>query len=196
MLTHVQPSSTCNLCEVTTTFPHPGARRRASGCPRLPGAGTGWVASDPTPPSVQTASASLRTRVAAWLAAALRRGDDVPGGRTGLAVGLLALTALVGAVAVRRRRAPQPGRAAVVHVAGRPALEAFLRFDERLGGRRRGPAESLQELRTRLDVPERVRAALEVVEQECYAAAPPPPAAQATAADVLDPAGTARTSRR
>lgn len=142
--------------------------------------GTGWVASDPTPPSVQLAGAPLRARVAARLAAALRRADDVPGGRTGLAAGLLALTALAAAAAARRR----PPAPVTPHVEGRPALQAFLRFDARLGAGRRRPAESLHELRSRLDVPQQVRHALELVEQECYAAVPPPQAAQA--AEVLD----------
>lgn len=139
--------------------------------------GIGWVTSNPTPPATQLASAPLRTRIAAQLTAALRQADDVPGGRLGLAAGLLTLTALAGAVGALARRRPQrtgpvPPQGGVP-VAGRPALQAFLRFDERLGARRRRPAESLRELQQRLDPPGPVRQALEAVEQECYGAVPP-----------------------
>jgi transglutaminase-like putative cysteine protease len=140
--------------------------------------GIGWVASDPTPPSTQLASAPLRVRVVARLTRALQRADDVPGGRPALAGWLLALTATAAAAVVLRRRrrpavlaGPPP---LPVTATGRPALQAFLRFDARLGPRRRRPAESLGELRARLAPPAEVGAALEVVEQECYAAEPPP----------------------
>jgi hypothetical protein len=63
-----------------------------------------------------------------------------------------------------------------------PALAAFLRYDARLGERRRRPAESLAELAARLGPEE--ASAVAVVEVECYAARPPADAAQAAA--VLD----------
>ena len=69
---------------------------------------------------------------------------------------------------------------------GRPALQAFLRYDERLGPRRRHPTESLTELQERLGLPPEVRQALSVVEQECYAAVPPPEVTEV--AGVLDAA--------
>lgn len=137
--------------------------------------GTGWVSSDPTPPTTQLASAPLRVRVVAQLTRALQRADDVPGGRPALAAGLLTATALTaGALLLRRRRplrevlvsAPPTGREG-------PALQAFLRYDERLGTRRRRPAESLGELQQRLDPPEPVRRALVLVDEELYAAVPP-----------------------
>lgn len=150
--------------------------------------GTGWVSSDPTPPATQLAGAPLRVRVAARLTALLQSADDVPGGRPTLASGLLALAAAVAtALLVRRRRRPVLAaglRPLPVRAEGRPALQAFLRWDARLGDRRRGPAESLRELQDRLDLPPDVRKAIEVVEQECYAATPPPGATDATA--VLD----------
>ncbi|MDP3711971.1 MAG: transglutaminase domain-containing protein [Mycobacteriales bacterium] len=149
--------------------------------------GFGWVPSDPTPPSTQLASASLRTRVVAELTAALRRADDVPGGRPAIAAALLALTAAVAGVLLLRRRRPVPGDRlprVVADVRGRPALAAFLRYDARLAGRARRPAESLGELRSRLDAPPEVVAALTVVEQECYAATAPARAPEA--AEVLD----------
>jgi hypothetical protein len=140
--------------------------------------GIGWVASDPTPPSTQLASASLRVRLAAQLTSAVRRADDVPGGRPALAAGLLAATALAAAAAVlSRRRQPATGLGSPplpVRTAGGPALQAFLRFDGRLGPRRRRPAESLGELQSRLDPAEPVRQALQVVEEECYGAVSPP----------------------
>lgn len=150
--------------------------------------GIGWVSSNPTPPATQLAGAPLRVRVAASLTGLLQSADDVPGGRPALASGLLALAAGVAtALLVRRRRRPVLAaelRPLPVRTEGRPALQAFLRWDSRLGARRRRPAESLRELQARLDLPPELRAALDVVEQECYAATPPPDAARATT--VLD----------
>lgn len=142
--------------------------------------GAGWVSSDPTPPTTQLAGAPLRVRVAAELSALLRRADALPGGRPVLAAALLALSAAVaGWLRLRRRRSPDQEagvRPLPVSLHGRPALQAFLRFDDRLGPRRRRPAESLTELQERLGLPVDVREALRVVEQECYAADPPPDA--------------------
>ena len=151
--------------------------------------GVGWVASDPTPPSTQLASASLRVRLVARLTSALRRADDVPGGRPALAAGLLTATALAAALTllVRRRRPPvaaRPAAPVVLPSTGGPALQAFLRFDARLGSRRRRPAESLGELRDRLDLPEQVGRALDVVDEELYG--PAPPARAGEVAQVLD----------
>jgi transglutaminase-like putative cysteine protease len=147
--------------------------------------GLGWVASDPTPPSTQLASAPLRDRVVAQLTAALRRADDVPGGRPALAAGLLVATGLAaaGVLVARRRRPPvlDGMRPLPVHAAGRPALQAFLRFDARLGERRRRPAESLGELQARLAPVPEVRRALQLVDEECYAAVPPAEAAEVAA---------------
>ncbi len=152
--------------------------------------GIGWVASDPTPPATQLAGSSLRVRLVAKVTAALQRVVEVPGGRPALAVGLLLLTALVAAAAVlARRRRPVATPAAVaapIRLGGRPALAAFVRFDARLGGRRRRPAESLGELRSRLDLTPEVVAAIAVVEEECYPAVGPGEAAASTAAAVLD----------
>ncbi len=145
--------------------------------------GTGWVTSDPTagvPLAEGSGGLALRTRLSNAIAAGLRAFTQVPGGRTGLAVLLLLLTAVIAVVAPRRprfRRTPQVAGL----VAGGPALQAFLRFDTRRGTARRRPAESLRELAGRVQ-PE-VAAALKVVEQECYA--PVQPDARA-AVDVLD----------
>lgn len=141
--------------------------------------GTGWVVSDPTPPTTQLAGAPLRVRVVAQLTRALNRADDVPGGRPALAGALLAVTAVVALAGLLRRRRPVVVRALPVRVTGRPALQAFLRFDARLGARGRRPAESLGELQARLEAPEPVRRALQVVDEECYAAVPPAEAQRA-----------------
>lgn len=137
--------------------------------------GVGWVSSDPTPPVTQLAGASLRVRLAAELTALLRRADAVPGGRPALATGLLLLCAAVAVSFVVRRRRPErrPTSARVAAGPGGPALQAFLRFDTRLGERRRRPAESVLELRARLDPPAEVRDALAAVDQELYGATPP-----------------------
>ncbi len=137
--------------------------------------GAGWVSSNPTPPATQLAGASLRVRLAAELTVALRRLDAVPGGRPALAAGLLATTAAVaGSLLVRRRRTPQDrALSSAAGPTGGPALQAFLRWDDGLGAHRRRPAESLTELRARLDLPPDLRTAVEVVELECYAADPP-----------------------
>jgi hypothetical protein len=146
--------------------------------------GNGWVTSDPTagvPLALGSGSGlSLRARLSNALANGLRAFTHVPGGRTGLAALLLLLTAVVAVVAPRRprfRRTPQEAGEA----AGGPALQAFLRFDTRRGSARRRPAESLRELAVRVE-PE-VAAALQIVEQECYA--PIQPDARA-AVDVLE----------
>jgi len=147
--------------------------------------GIGWVASDPTPPSTQLASAPLRQRIVARLTAALQRADDVPGGRPALAAGLLSAIGLTaGGLLLRRRRSVHVERPLPVRATGRPALQAFLRFDARLGSRRRRPAESLAELRHRLDPPVELAHAIELVEQECYAPYAPEQAREAAA--VLD----------
>jgi protein-glutamine gamma-glutamyltransferase len=144
--------------------------------------GVGWVASDPTPPTTQLASASLRVQVVAWLTARLRQADDVPGGRPALAAGLLAVTGAVAAgLLLRRRRAPAAVAAPVVVTAGRPGLAAFLRWDARRAVRRR-PSETLAEVAARVEPP--VAEALGVVEAECYA--PSPPADVPSAVAVLD----------
>ncbi len=148
--------------------------------------GLGWVSSDPTAgvALAPSAGAPLRQRVSAAIGSALRTLTSLPGGRPGLAVLLLALTGLVALVVVRRprsRRTPS----LVGGVRGGPALQAFLRFDARLGARGRRPGESLRELSTRLSThlePEVARA-LEVVEQECYAPVSPDPRG---AVEVLD----------
>lgn len=63
-------------------------------------------------------------------------------------------------------------------------MQAFLRFDARLGPRRRRSSETLGELQVRLDPPETVRRALQVVDEELYGAQPPHDAAEVAA--VLD----------
>ena len=146
--------------------------------------GTGWVTSDPTAgvPLAQGGSRGLplRARLSHALATGLRVFTHVPGGRAGLAVILLVLTATVAVLAPRRprfRRTPE----VIGLVRGGPALQAFLRYDDRRGSARRRPAESLRELAGRV-APE-VAAALHVVEQECYAPVQPD---VRTAVDVLD----------
>jgi hypothetical protein len=134
--------------------------------------GVGWVASDPTPPTTQLASASLRVQVVAWLKARLRQADDVPGGRPALAAGLLAVTGAVAAgLLLRRRRAPAAVAAPVVVTAGRPGLAAFLRWDAR---RRRGRvlrpvAACGRALRRRRPRPEQLRASPRAVAPSCAA---------------------------
>lgn len=135
--------------------------------------GVGWVSSDPTagvalaPPL----PVPLRQRLSADLTRGLRALVSLPGGRAGLAALLLVATGLV-AFAWARRPAPRATRT-VGPAAGGPALQAFLRFDARLGARRRRPGESLRELSARLDPG--LAPALEVVEQECYARQAPDP---------------------
>ena len=151
--------------------------------------GVGWASSDPTAGVALATSAgggSLRSRLVAGVNSVVRTAESLPGGRLGLAV-VLVLTAL-GSAALRglhRRRRPASDVTSydrpVVPVAG-PALAAFLRYDERLGERRRRPAESLGELAARLD-PEPC-SALAVVEAECYGASPPADAHRA--AELLD----------
>jgi hypothetical protein len=100
---------------------------------------------------------------------------------------VLAVVLLLGALAVavvwrvvpRRRRRPGTPAAASPRTPPGPALAAFLRYDARLGGRRRRESESLAELAARLG-PEPA-AALAVVEQECYAPSPPEGAEEAAA---------------
>jgi transglutaminase-like putative cysteine protease len=151
--------------------------------------GVGWSPSDPTAGTALVSGGggtSLRARLSLAVGKVLSAAQSVPGGRTGLA-GLLLLTAVAIAVLARLHR---PRRAKAVDglvppravAAPGPALAAFLRYDERLGERRRRPHESLAELGRRLeDAP---RSALAVVEAECYGPSPPPGAAQA--AELLD----------
>ncbi|HVE74445.1 MAG TPA: transglutaminaseTgpA domain-containing protein [Mycobacteriales bacterium] len=151
--------------------------------------GIGWVASDPTAGAqrAEAATTSLRGRVVSAINAGLRAAQQAPGGRPGLALALLVATAVVAlALRLRPRRVrpatPRP-RLALSRTPG-PALAAFLRLDERLGVRRRRPAESLGELRDRLGLGGEPAAALTVVEEECYGATPPARAGEAAA--VLD----------
>ncbi len=146
--------------------------------------GVGWVSSDPTAgvALAPAAAAPLRQRLSAALTRGLRALTSLPGGRTGLALLLLALTGAVAAAVTRRPRSRQA--AVPTGARGGPALQAFLRYDARQGAGRRRPGESLRELSSRVD-PE-VAQALEVVEQECYAPlAPDAPVAQG-AVDVLE----------
>ena len=71
-----------------------------------------------------------------------------------------------------------------------PALAAFLRWDARLGGRGRRPAESLGEMRERLQLAGEPAQAVRTVEQECYGPVRPAQAA-AAAVQVLDNLGQA-----
>ena len=140
--------------------------------------GVGWSSSDPTAGVPLAAGggglASLRQRLATTMDRALRAAETVPGGRPGLAVILVG--SAVGIVVLSRLHRPRRATAATASEPPPPrprgpALAAFLRYDARLGERRRRPAESLAELAARLG-PE-AAAALAVVEAECYAASPP-----------------------
>ncbi|MDP9101351.1 MAG: hypothetical protein M3N21_04300, partial [Actinomycetota bacterium] len=75
-------------------------------------------------------------------------------------------------------------RGARPDVSGRPALAAFLRLDARLGPRGRAGGETIAELGRRLGLVGEAAAAFDVVERECYAAAPPGEGVEA--AGVLD----------
>lgn len=150
--------------------------------------GVGWISFDPTAGTTLASGgvgASLRARLATFLDGALRRVDSVPGGRPAVAVGLLIATTAIGLLLPwrpRLRRRPVRAAAPTMVTTGRPALAAFLRFDDRLGAARRRPAESLAEMAGRLGpVP---APALSVVAEECYAAVPPADAD--SAADQLD----------
>lgn len=146
--------------------------------------GVGWVSSDPTagvPLAAGTGSSTgVRARVSAAVTDALRSLTRLPGGRTSLALGLLALTAGAALVLLRRPPSRRTSDGPAV-TAGGPALQAFLRLDARLGDRRRRPGESLRELSTRLD-PGLVDA-LGVVERECYAPVRPDPVQAVEALD-------------
>ena len=151
--------------------------------------GIGWAPSDPTA-GVELATtggiASIRQRLAGSIDRLLIEAESIPGGRPALAALLLAgaVVAAVGRRLYRPRRRRRELETSPVQQPLRagPALAAFLRFDERLGERRRRPSESLAELAARLD-PEPA-AALRVVEDECYA--PMPPREAARAAELLD----------
>ena len=135
--------------------------------------GVGWVAHDPTPPSMQLAGAALRVRVAAYVTTWLRSVEGALGGRTALAFALLLAVVVVAGMRLLRRRprrASSPGRASAPPG---PLLAAFLRWDQGLGLDRRRPGETLSELSQRLDLPAPVRKALQVVEQDCYSGSPP-----------------------
>jgi transglutaminase-like putative cysteine protease len=147
--------------------------------------GVGWASSDPTagvPLADGGTGIAIRQRLSIAVDRVLRRAESLPGGRPTLAL-LLAVTALAIAVLARlhrpRRRAPEVAAAVTQRGPVGPALAAFLRYDARLGDRRRRPAESLAELAARLGPEE--AAALAVVEAECYAATPPPEAESAAA---------------
>ena len=144
--------------------------------------GSGWVAAEMTPPGALD-GVSLERRA---LEALQRLVAAVPGGLLGIAAGLAALVVGLVLLLVRRRRRAPAARAAVAAgpPAARPALAAFLRLDRRLvpSQRARRPAESLREMRDRLDLPDEPAAAFEVVEQEVYGASPPADAARAAAA--------------
>jgi transglutaminase-like putative cysteine protease len=150
--------------------------------------GVGWSPSDPTAGAATAAGGglSVRQRAATAVNRVVRLAESVPGGRPVLA--LLLLLAGVGIAVSARLRRPRPQRAEAASdqapAAGSagPALAAFLRYDERLGQRRRRPSESLAELAARLDA--EPRSALAVVETECYAATAPPEARRA--AELLD----------
>lgn len=151
--------------------------------------GIGWSPSDPTAqatPASGVGGTSVRARLVASVNRLVRTAESVPGGRLGLA-GLLVLVG-VGISVVARLHRPRTSRpdapAAAPSVATQPgpALAAFLRYDDRLGERRRKPHESLNELARRLDAAP--RGALAVVEAECYGATPPTDAARA--AELLD----------
>ena len=146
--------------------------------------GVGWVESDPTAGTALavSAAASLRAEVADRLARALLAVDDLPGGRAG-AAGVL----LLGLVLLLRR--PRPRRP--VDVVGGPAVQAFTRWD----AGRRGPAETVGELRARLPVTEQEAHALTVVEAECYAPEGAPPSEVAKAVGALSAGGRSGASR-
>jgi transglutaminase-like putative cysteine protease len=154
--------------------------------------GVGWSPSDPTAgvPLAAGAGGSVRQRITSAVDGALRFTESVPGGRLTLA--LLLLVVATGIVALSGVRLPPAQRAGqpVPSARGRPgpALAAFLRYDARLGERRRRPAESLAELAARLGPGP--AGALAVVEAECYAPSPPADAVRAAAVlDSLQPVG-------
>ncbi|MBK5307193.1 MAG: hypothetical protein JJD92_10940 [Frankiaceae bacterium] len=152
--------------------------------------GVGWSPSDPTAgvPLAAGAGGTIRQRLVAAVDGALRGAQSLPGGRPVLA--LLLVAAAAGIVAVSGVRLPRRLSAAPARIGGEPgpALAAFLRYDGRLGERRRRPAESLSELAARLG-PEPA-SALAVVEAECYAPTPPADAERAAAhLDRLEPVG-------
>ncbi len=140
--------------------------------------GTTWMASDPTAGAAQAQLApSLRERLVAAVTGLVRTVEALPFGRALLAVALAAVAVLALRTRRRpgrRRRARDSDRAWTVDApSGRPALAAYLRWDATLGAARRRPGESLRQLAARLGAPPRQRAALAVVEQECYAPVPP-----------------------
>lgn len=138
--------------------------------------GTGWVTDDPTAGSTAVAgSSSLRATVAGAVNRAVAAVVRDVGGRTALA---LLLVAVAGAVVLLVRR---PRRRKAEPVLGTSAVSAYRRWNARLGARGRGEAESLRELGRRMGHP--VAGALEVVEQELYAPVAPDPRG---AVDVLD----------
>ena len=154
-------------------------------------AGVGWAPSDPTAGAAQASvTRSVRARAAAALTSVLSVVDRVPGGRLAVAAALVVLGA-VGWSPLVRRRPRRPAREQSDDLArapgfeGRPALEAFLRWDAGLGPARRRKTESLTELRRRLDLAPSEAAALRVVERECFGADPPPAAETAVAVGVL-----------
>lgn len=150
--------------------------------------GVGWSPSDPTADAAQAAvTTSLRTRLSAVLAGQLRAVDRLPGGRPAAAVVVLGV--LVGATGLARRRRVT-GRATIEKsapdtVMGSPLLQAFSKWDGRLGERRRRRGESIAEMRVRVTPTEAEGAALAVVEQHCYAEKAPPPEAAEKAASAL-----------
>jgi transglutaminase-like putative cysteine protease len=172
--------------------------------------GQGWVPSDPTagvPLADANAGQTVRQRVANALTSLLRRINAVPGGKPAVAAALVLLAVLASRGLSRRSRRTAARRQALP--AG-PALQAFLRLDERLGDRRRRQAESLRELAARLDPG--LAGALNVVERECYSPTGPDAGEVRAAVAVLDrasapapeerrarparPAGRGRTARR
>lgn len=152
-------------------------------------ADAGWAPSDPTAEAaLAQVSRSLRSRLAAGLTSVLSLVDRFPGGRTALGAVLLVLL-LAGGRASRRWLARPAGRKGPERPAtwtgGRPALDAFEHWDDRLGPQGRRPAESLAGMRRRLDLAPSLAEAIEVVEQECYAAGSPDPGTTARAVAAL-----------
>lgn len=150
--------------------------------------GIGWSPSDPTAGTALAAGAAgtVRHRLAAAVESAVRKAESVPGGRLGLAavlvLGVIGIAVVAHLYRPRRRLTPLDVARAATPGAPGPALAAFLRYDERLGPRRRRATESLAELAARLDA--EPRSALAVVEAECYGASPPADAERA--AQLLD----------
>lgn len=159
--------------------------------------GHGWVSSDPTAGSALAAAADqslVQKLLAGW-----NRLWSSDSGRRTLAIGLVLLAFVAGAIAfpLRRRRAVAVRRDAEARGVSLEPLAAFARYRAALcaDGHQLGPGDGVAEVR-RLVTEPALLTALVIVERTLYASTLPPGHVRVATAELLDRRTAALTARR